>query len=116
MKRTPRERDNAHLDFIRSLPCVVCGDNTSTEAAHVRFSDVSAGKVNPGVGQKPHDFWTVPLCGSCHRGQHLMGERDFWSLLAKVDPLRTAAFLYLASGDYERGCQIVAATLSSAER
>jgi hypothetical protein len=105
-QRTPRERDDAHLKFIRQLPCLVCGDNTSVEAAHIRFTDISAAKNNPGIGQKPSDYWTVPLCGRHHREQHGMSEPAFWSR-AKIDALRVAAFLYLATGDHERGSQIV---------
>lgn len=105
-KKTPRERDDAHLKFIRTLPCLVCGDNTSVEAAHIRFTDMSAAKNNPGIGQKPSDYWAVPLCGMHHRQQHDMRETDFWEI-AKIDALRVAAFLYLATGDHERGSQIV---------
>jgi len=50
--KRPRQHDEAHLQFIRGLPCLVCEDNTATEACHIRFSDCRAAKVNPGVGQK----------------------------------------------------------------
>lgn len=76
-QRTPRERDEAHLKFICSLPCLVCGDDTSVEAAHIRFTDLSVAKDNPGVGQKPHDYWTIPLCGQHHREQHNMKRKGF---------------------------------------
>lgn len=105
-QRTPRLRDNSHLAFVRELPCVVCKDDTATEAAHIRFSDASAGKANPGVGDKPHDYWTVPLCGKCHRFQHQISEKAFWQL-ALIDPIRVALCLYVNSGDHETGTQIV---------
>ncbi len=105
-KKTPRERDPGHLAWVRQLPCLVCGDNTSVEAAHIRFTDMSAAKNNPGIGQKPSDYWTVPLCGKHHREQHDMAETTFWALTG-IDALRVAAFLYLATGDHERGSQIV---------
>jgi hypothetical protein len=106
--RKPRQQDEHHLQFIRTLSCIVCLDNTATEACHIRFSDQRAAKVNPGVGQKPHDYWTVPLCGKHHREQHGGKEQDFWDQ-AMIDPLAVAAWLYLASGDQEAGETIIRA-------
>lgn len=98
-----------HLAFIRTLPCLACLDDTSAEAAHLRFSDVRAAKVNPGVGQKPHDFWTVPLCSECHREQHGMSETDFWFSVHAIDPLFVALALYVNSGNHEAGETIIRA-------
>lgn len=110
-QRQPREHDKAHLDFIRSLSCLVCGNDVSTEAAHVRYSDRRAGKRVVGMGEKPSDYWTVPLCGSCHRAQHSYpgGEEEFWSSHAGIDPIRTAMALFIFSGDHEQGEEIVGA-------
>lgn len=109
MQRHPRIHDEAHLRFIRTLSCLVCADPHSTEAAHVRYADRTIGKPFTGMGVKPNDIWTVPLCGNCHRGQHSMpgGEREFWKHHAEIDPLRVAMALALASGDFERGQEIV---------
>jgi hypothetical protein len=107
-QRKPRQHDEAHLSFIRSLPCLCCLDDTATEAAHIRFSDQRAAKVNPGVGQKPHDYWVVPLCWKCHREQHGGKEQEFWDR-AMIDPLAVAAWLYLASSDHEAGETIIRA-------
>ena len=74
-----------HLDFIRGLPCLICLDNTSTEAAHVRMADNRAAKPITGVGRKPPDMWTVPLCGRHHRMQHAGGEAKFWDR-KMIDP------------------------------
>lgn len=95
----------AHLDFVRSLPCIVCGDNTSTEAAHIRMGDRSVGKRPAGMGEKPSDLWTLPLCGRCHREQHEVGEYVFW---IGRDPHKTALALWAATGDHELGSLIVA--------
>ena len=107
-QRQPRERDEAHLQFIRQCPCLVCLNNIETEAAHVRFSDARAAKDNPGVGQKPDDGWTVPLCSSHHREQHSMGEVKFWDQ-KMIDPLFVAMALYLNSGDLEAAETIIKA-------
>lgn len=107
--RDPRKHDEKHLSFLRSLPCLVCLDNTATEACHIRYSDSRAAKVNPGVGQKPHDFWCVPLCGRHHREQHAVGnEAAFWDQ-ALIDPLFVAMALYLNTGDTEAGETIIRA-------
>ncbi len=107
MQRNPRQHDDAHLRAIRELPCVVCGD-ISTEAAHIRYSELRMGKRSTGRGEKPHDLWTIPLCGNCHRKQHAYGrEREWWQHIGK-DPLPIALALYVAP-DHETRMQIVEA-------
>ena len=103
-----RRHDKAHLAYIRHLPCIRCADNTSTEAAHIRFSDARIGKVNAGVGAKPDDRFVLPLCGRCHRTQHAGSETAFWK---DCDPILWALALYSVSGDYDAGTQIVQAAL-----
>jgi len=107
-QRQPRVHNDKHLDFIRGLPCVICKDNTSTEAAHVRMSDLRAGKESNGLGQKPHDMWCVPLCGLHHRDQHLNNEREWWNTHG-IDATKLAMALYLNSGDQEAGERIIEA-------
>lgn len=105
--KQPRVKDESHLRFIRGLPCCCCHNDIETQAAHIRFSDAATGKVNAGVGAKPSDRFTLPLCGACHTAQHNMGdERAFWEL-AGFDPLILAAKLYEVSGDHALGCDIV---------
>lgn len=106
MFRQPRIPNEKHLAFIRTLPCLVCQDNISTEACHIRFSDLSVAKRKVGVAEKPDDFWTVPMCGDHHRRQHTMNEQRFWQEI-DVDPIRTALALFAISGDFERGCEVV---------
>lgn len=105
MMRHPRVKLAAHLDFIRSLPCIVCGDNTSTEAAHIRMGDPSVGKRSTGMGEKPSDIWVLPLCGKCHREQHNVVEWAFWKH-RNIDPHKKALALWAATGDHELGEQI----------
>lgn len=98
--RQPRQKDEAHLDFVRSLPCVICGDNTSTEAAHIRSGNLKYGKENTGMQQKPHDRWSLPLCSREHRVQHTKNEWKFWKELG-INPWTLAMTLYSVSGDHE---------------
>jgi hypothetical protein len=91
-QREPRVRDERHLDYIRSLPCCICGDNTSTEAAHIRTSNLELDKDDFGWG-RPSDKWATPLCGAHHREQHAMGdEMAFWKKYG-LDPFLIAITL-----------------------
>lgn len=74
-----RQEDAAHLALVRKLPCLITGERERVEAAHVRMSDAALGKRNAGIGAKPDDVWTVPLCARLHAEQHAEGnERWFW--------------------------------------
>lgn len=76
-------RDRAYLDFIRSLPCMICG-KVGVEAHH------QAAKGDGTMGGKPGDDRTLPLCiyhhafggTEDHRGSvHGLGKttgRVFW--------------------------------------
>lgn len=108
LQRRPRLKNERHLDFIRSLPCLICKDETSTEACHVRMTDPSIGKLNSGLGQKPHDYFTVPMCGKHHRRQHLQNEQNWWAA-HNIDPVKVALMLFAVSGDHQEGERIVRA-------
>lgn len=99
-QKRPRIHNDKHLDFIRSLPCLVTGRTDGIEAAHVRYRDARYGKPNPGYAKKPDDRWTIPLHWEKHREQHGVNERVFWDTLG-IDPLRVALSLWASSGDYE---------------
>jgi hypothetical protein len=114
--RSARRQDRDHLSFIRSLPCTICGSRRQVEAAHVRYADPTYGKASTGLGTKPDDRWTVPLCATHHRigadSQHANNERDWWSDTG-IDPLAIALKLHAASGDDEAGEAILLAARSS---
>ena len=101
-----RKKCESHLEYIRNLPCLVCGDDISTEAAHVRRADARAAKKITGTGIKPNDCWTVPLCSRHHRRQHEIGEAQFWDQWG-IDPVFKAMALWIHSGDLEAGEEIV---------
>jgi hypothetical protein len=113
MMKRPRVHDADHLAFVRQLPCLVCGDDVSVEAAHVRFSDPHAGKRNTGMAEKPDDKYTVPLCGECHRKQHKVSERGYWEA-RDIDPVKVALALYVNSGNHEIASVICRATMRAA--
>lgn len=103
MQRNPRQKDNGHLDYIRGLPCLLCNDNTSTECAHVRYADPTVGKPISGLGNKPDDAYTIPLCNRHHREQTNFGNERQWWAITGVDPVKVALALYACTGDQERG-------------
>lgn len=107
MMKRPRQHSEKHLKFIRSLPCIVCGDDTTTEAAHIRLACEEIGKRYVGKGEKPDDIWTLPLCGECHRAQHHIGELTFWFQNDIEDPIKLALALWAHTGQHEVGEQIV---------
>ena len=89
-----------HLAFVRQLPCVACGKAAPSEAAHVRTG------TDGGVGVKPRDRYTVPLCTVCHAKQHRIGELTFWSAL-RIDPVNVALRLWTVSADIKAGVRAV---------
>jgi hypothetical protein len=66
-----RVRDPAHLRFIGSLPCLVCG-RTPSHAHHLRFAQPRA------MGSKVSDEWAIPLCVTHHRALHDVGSEETW--------------------------------------
>lgn len=82
-----------HLAWIRTLPCVIrdadCEGNI--EAAHVRAG------TDGGMGLKPSDKHSVPLCSWHHFTQHVTGELRFWADYG-IDPVRLAERLWRVSG------------------
>ena len=58
-----RLRDKAHLKFVASQPCLVCGRHPS-DPHHLRFAQPKA------IGLKVSDEFTVPLCRGHHRELH----------------------------------------------
>lgn len=106
MIRRPRHHDEKYLAWIRELPCLCCGDNTATEAAHVRMPDIRADKRQVGLGEKPDDIWTLPLCSVCHRRQHEIGERRFWDF-GVTDPIFICLALRNVYPDAESAGRII---------
>lgn len=65
-------RNPLYLRFIRSQPCLVCGQQWGIEAAH----------TGPhGIGQKSPDSSVIPLCLRHHRchteSYHALGRVNF---------------------------------------
>lgn len=94
MQKQTKIRSKKHTTFLRELPCCSCGQSPAC-GAHIRIGG------NAGIGQKPCDSRTVPLCNECHNRQHNRGERTFWgNHLESAEMLANALFFY--TGNYEQ--------------
>jgi hypothetical protein len=82
-----RYRDRAHLQFVSSQPCLICG-RRPTDAHHLRFAQPRA------IGRRVSDEFTVPLCRSHHRALHRHGDEPGWWETNKVDPVAAAHELW----------------------
>lgn len=107
-QRRPRVEDAGHLKFVRQLSCVICGDNTTVEAAHVSMADARADKRYVGGNEKADDCWTLPLCGQHHREQHHVGERRFWEF-GTLDPVFICMAIKRVAPDVEAAERILKA-------
>ena len=82
-----RLRDKAHLKFVASQPCLVCGRQPS-DPHHLRFAQPR------GIGLKVSDEFTVPLCRGHHRQLHQAGNEVGWWENLKIDATGIAKDLW----------------------
>jgi hypothetical protein len=82
-----RLRDKAHLQFVATQPCLVCG-RQPTDPHHLRFAQPRA------LGMKVSDEFTVPLCRGHHRQLHQAGNELAWWQGLKIDALAIAKVLW----------------------
>ena len=82
-----RLRDKAHLRFVASQPCLVCGRQPS-DPHHLRFTQPRA------LGMKVSDEFTVPLCRGHHRQLHQAGDEVAWWARLNINALEIAKGLW----------------------
>jgi hypothetical protein len=82
-----RLRDKAHLRFVASQPCLICGRQPS-DPHHLRFAQPRA------LGLKVSDEFTVPLCRGHHRQLHQAGNEVTWLQGLKINALEIARGLW----------------------
>jgi Rad52/22 family double-strand break repair protein len=82
-----RIREKAHLRFVASHPCLVCGRQPS-DPHHLRFAQPRA------LGMKVSDEFTVPLCREHHRQLHQAGNEIAWWHNLNIKPLPIARALW----------------------
>jgi Rad52/22 family double-strand break repair protein len=96
-----RRRDKAHLKFVASQPCLVCGRQPS-DPHHLRFAQPSA------IGLKVSDEFTVPLCRGHHRQLHQAGNEVGWWKALNIDALPLARQLWEQTHPIQRKMEIKA--------
>jgi hypothetical protein len=82
-----RLRDKAHLKFVASQPCLVCGRQPS-DPHHLRFAQPRA------IGLKVSDEFTVPVCRGHHRQLHQAGNEAAWWEDLQINALQIARDLW----------------------
>jgi hypothetical protein len=85
-----RHRDKAHLKFVASQPCLICG-RSPADAHHLRFTQPRA------MGRKVSDEFTVPLCRTHHRDNHSFGDEVAWWERRAIDPIATSRMLWVST-------------------
>jgi len=82
-----RRRDKAHLRYVATQACLVCGRQPS-DPHHLRFAQPRA------LGLKVSDEFTVPLCRGHHRQLHQAGNEVAWWENLKINALEIANGLW----------------------
>jgi hypothetical protein len=90
-----RLRDKAHLKFVSSQPCLICG-RSPADAHHLRFTQPRA------MGLKVSDEFTVPLCRIHHRDNHNFGDEVAWWERRAIDPIATSRMLWISTRRIEQ--------------
>ena len=85
-----RLRDRAHLKFVASQPCLVCGRQPA-DPHHLRFAQPQA------IGLKVSDEFTVPLCRTHHRQLHQTSNEVAWWEDLHIDAMEIASGLWQQS-------------------
>jgi hypothetical protein len=84
LSESRRYRDRAHLEFVASQPCLLCGRQPS-DPHHLRFMQPRA------MGRRVSDEFAVPLCRTHHRAVHRHGDEAAWWKSAAYPRKRTSA-------------------------
>jgi hypothetical protein len=101
-----RLRDPAHLRFINTQPCLICG-RTPVHAHHLRFAQPRS------MGNKVSDEWSVPLCFTHHRALHTVGNEEAWWAEKGIDARAEALELWRESHGIPEATDIAERTTDS---
>jgi ERF superfamily len=85
-----RYRDRAHLKFVSTQPCLLCGRRPS-DAHHLRHMQPRA------LGRRVSDEYAVPLCRTHHRTLHRRGDEAAWWQSVNIEPAIFAQRLWQQS-------------------
>lgn len=67
-KKAPSAEEQAHIEWIKSQECIVCGTPGPSDAHEV---------------EQGAWFTSLPLCKSCHQGDHngIHGRKHMWKVM-----------------------------------
>lgn len=83
------ERDTDYLNYIRDLPCIICGKQHRSDAHHIRDTRTA------GEAIKSPDWYALPLCHDCHMTiAHGVGFKDAMKWV-KIDLMDFCRLNYL---------------------
>lgn len=111
-QKRPRIEDKAHIAFIKSLRCCVCG-KPGPDPAHIRAASAIYGKRDTGGAERASDKFVLPLCREHHDEQHDQNEIKFWAKY-RIDPFGMALALFACSGDDDMASAILHANRRTA--
>ena len=67
-----------HLERIKMMNCVLCGEHCPSDAHHIR--------TGQGMAQKASDYLAIPLCKPCHQGDlGIHGDRTLLRIHKKTE-------------------------------
>ena len=67
MQKKKTFRSKAYLEYVRSLPCIIC-----------RMESVPHHEIGGGISLKGSDLYAIPLCNTHHQELHSKGVKTFW--------------------------------------
>ena len=96
--RQPREGDSvAHLRWLKTLNCVVCGKPADDPHHLLRGVD----NRPKGMGRKNPDRWAIPSCRACHDDMHAAGDDEAFLAAQGIDGRSIAFALWACTGNTE---------------
>jgi hypothetical protein len=112
-QKRPRVKNEAHLKWIRTLRCCICGA-PGPDPAHIRSANAVYGKRETGGAETASDKWVTPLCRVHHDAQHKAGNELLWWASKGIDPFGLALALHSATGDDELAEGILRSNMNAA--
>lgn len=97
VKQRAYKKDPEHLEWIRTLPCCICGQ-LGCDPHHLLSAP------GRGIAMKAPDWWVVPLTRDCHDRLHrecASKTEEDWFIRQGVQPHVLARILWHNSGDNE---------------
>ena len=100
VRKPSQLRSLEHLRFVRGHECAVRSHWAEDGLQHVCIGPIQAAHIRAGadggMGLKPSDNYTIPLCANAHAGQHEIGEAAFENRYG-IDTHKIAAELWRRS-------------------